>query len=314
MARHSRKHNRQFYVYGATKVPSVTQDRYYSADWVRDMRYNEQLAARAMLDLLGVTSVLVSGGLVTQGSSVTTANITAAVGFCDFDVEVPADDQTWSIPALFETRQIAITARSPALTNFDLSATSMVFDGSTPNYLKLRYLENNVKTRTRKYGETTYSYAVEDSYAIVCDTSTVTAKDVLLATLVGNGTSTLTITQNTATAKVLKASSADNAESAISATSAGTCTGNSVTATKLMNARNIDGVIFDGTSDIETPENVKRYISTSAGVIGTGSNVWITGLKINQSTQAITGFRYRVLYPSIGMPTDAGYVYFYTTE
>lgn len=215
MARHLRKHNRQFYTFGATKVPSVTQDRYYSADWVRDMRYNEQLAARAMLDLLGVSSVLVSGGLVTQGSSVTKANITAAVGFCDFDVEVPADDTAWSVPVAFETRQIAVTARSPALTDFDLSTTSMVFDGSTPNYLKLKYLENNVKSRTRKYGATAYSYSVEDSYAIVCDTSAVTAKDILLATLVGNGTSTLTITQNVNTAKVLKATNADSATTSL---------------------------------------------------------------------------------------------------
>jgi hypothetical protein len=176
------------------------------------MRYNEGLAARALLDLLGVPSVLVSGGLVTQGSSVTKLNITAAVGLCDFDVEVPNDDLAWAVPPPYETRQIAVTARLPALTNFDLTATSMVFDGSTPNYLKLRYLENDVRTRTRKYGSTAYNYSVEDSYALVCDTSVNGNYDVLLATLVGNGTSVLTITQNTATAKVLKAANADNAD------------------------------------------------------------------------------------------------------
>lgn len=224
MARHSRKHNRQFYTFGATKVPSVTQDRYYSADWVRDMRYNEGLAARALLDLLGVSSTLVSGGLVSQGASVTQLNITAAVGYCEFDVEVPADDSAWAVPPPYETRQIAVTARLPALTNFDLTSTSMNFDGATSNYLKLKYVENNVKTRTRKYGAATYAYSVEDSYSLVCDTVAVTAKDVLLATLVGNGTSTLTITQNTATAKVPKAASADTAATATSATSADSAT------------------------------------------------------------------------------------------
>lgn len=220
MSRHNRKNNRQFYTFGATRVPAITRDRYYAQDWARDMRYNEGLAARAILDLLGVASVLTSGGAVTEGSSKHEVNISAAVGFCEFDVEVPNDGVAWTIPPAYETKQIAVTARCPGITDFELSDTSMTFDGTTPNYLKLRYAEANARSRTRKYGGTTYNHAVEDSYIIVCDSTPATSKDVLLATLVGDGSTTLTITQNTATAKVLKAAVADSAATASSATTA----------------------------------------------------------------------------------------------
>jgi hypothetical protein len=159
----------------------------------RDNRYLEGLAGRMMLDTYGVTTALLSGGLVTEGSSKALINITAAKGLCNFDVTVTDDDEAWAVPAVSKTDQIIQTARSTAQTDFSLSTATL--DGSTPNYVKLRYKEITAQTRTRTNAAGTYAYSVEESFEIVVNATAPTVYDVVLATLVGNGSSTLTITQ-----------------------------------------------------------------------------------------------------------------------
>lgn len=190
---HKRHFNHQYATIGSKVVPIGANDRYYAQDLGRDNRYLEGLAGRMMLDSFGVTSALLYGGIVTKGTGYNQINITAAKGLCQFDVTVTDDDQTWAIPAVSKTDQIVQTARSDAQTDF--SITTGTLDGVTTNYVKLRYKEVTAQTRTRTNAAGNYAYSVQESYQIVVDAVAPTAYDVLLASFVGNGTSTLMITQ-----------------------------------------------------------------------------------------------------------------------
>lgn len=185
--------NHQFETIGAAKVPRGVGDRYYAQDLARDHRYMQGLAGRLFLQSLGVNSALISGGLVTEGSSKTELNVTAAVGIADFDVDVTKDSDGWAVPAPTETAQIPMRIEVSAQTDFDISGATL--DGVTVNYLKARYAEANVQTRVKQFAAGSYNYAVRGSFVLAADSSAPTDKDVVLCSFIGNGTSTLTITQ-----------------------------------------------------------------------------------------------------------------------
>lgn len=190
---HKNHHNHQFATIGGKIVSIASNDRYYAQDLGRDNRYLEGLAGRMMLDSFGVNSALLSGGIVTKGTGYDQINITAAKGLCAFDVTVTDDSATWAVPPVSKTDQIVQTARSTAQTDFSL--TSGTLDGTTVNYVKLRYAEVTAQTRTRTNAAGTYPYSIGESFSIVVDSTAPTDYDVLLASFIGNGTSTLTITQ-----------------------------------------------------------------------------------------------------------------------
>ena len=185
--------NHQAETIGAVKVPKGVGDRYWGQDMMRDNRYMQGLAGRLFLQSFGVNSALLSGGITTQGSDVTKLNISAAVGVADFDVDVPNDSLGWSVPAPIQTSQIPVRIELPAQTDFDIAGATL--DGSTPNYLKLRYAEANTQTRTKEFSSGSYNYSISESYVLVADSVSPTSKDVVLASFVGDGVSTLAITQ-----------------------------------------------------------------------------------------------------------------------
>lgn len=191
---HASHFNHRYMDYGGTRVPEGAGDRYWSQDLAGDMRYLQSLPVRAILALLGTESALLSGGAVSQGSSVTQANISAAVGVASMDVEVIDGSAAWSVPPAHDTDTIKAMAACPSLVDVDLSGGTL--DGSTVNYVKLRPSESpSVETRAREFSSGSYPFLVSESYAMVCDAVAPTEYDVLLATYVGNGTDTLTITQ-----------------------------------------------------------------------------------------------------------------------
>lgn len=166
---------------------------FWAQDLARDHRYLQGLAGRLFLQTLGVNSALISGGLVTEGSSKTEVNITAAIGVADFDIDVTKDSDAWAVPPPTETAQIPMRIEVPAQTDFNISGATL--DGVTVNYLKARYAEANVQTRVKQFAGGSYNYSIEGSYVLAADSSAPTDKDVVLCSFVGNGTSTLTITQ-----------------------------------------------------------------------------------------------------------------------
>lgn len=191
MGRHVNKFNHSY----ADGVPLGTGDRYFAQDLARDHRYLQGLAAQALADLLGTDSaVLLRGGAVTAASA-TTINVAAAVGLCDFDVSVPDDSAAWAVPAAEAMRQIKTRVSLPAQVGLSLAALGATLDGSTVNYLKLRYAEADVQSRPRQYAGGTYAHAKGDSFALSCDPAAPTAYDVLLATVVGNGSTIPTVTK-----------------------------------------------------------------------------------------------------------------------
>lgn len=193
MALHKRHFNHRFETVGAAKVPEGYGDMFWAQDLARDHRYLQGLAGRLFLQTLGVNSALISGGLVTEGSSKTEVNIAAAVGVADFDIDVSKDSDPWAVPPPTETAQIPMRIEVPAQTDFDISGATL--DGVTVNYLKARYAESEVQTRVKQFAGGTYPYSIEGSYVLAADSSAPTDKDVVLCSFIGNGTSTLTITQ-----------------------------------------------------------------------------------------------------------------------
>lgn len=71
----------------------------------------------------------------------------------------------------------------------------------------------------------------------------------------------------------------EKAKTAGTADSASACTGNSATATKLKTARNINGVAYDGTSDITIVDDTK--LPKSGGTIN--GNLTVTGAIVSNS-------------------------------
>lgn len=190
---HKRHFNQNYATIGTAFVPVGANDRYYAQDLSRDMRYLESIGGRVMLERLKLSTALLSGGVVTEGSSKALINISAASGLCEFTVSVSDDDETWSVPAATKSDTIVQCARSPSLVDFSLEDATL--NGIATNYVKLRYAEATVQTRTRTNAAGTYAYSIEESYEIVCDDEAPTNLDVVLATLIGDGTTTLTITQ-----------------------------------------------------------------------------------------------------------------------
>jgi len=190
---HVSSFNHKYRAVGANRVPIAAGDRYWSQDLARDHRYLQGLAGRALLDLFGTDSVLLSGGVVTEGSTKAKVNVAAAIGICSFDVEVPDDSAAWAVPAPYKTDQVKVRASCPAVVDLALGGT---LDGATVNYVKLRFLEaDGSNSRNREYASGSYACSKAESYQLVADAVAPTAYDVLLATYVGNGTSTLSITQ-----------------------------------------------------------------------------------------------------------------------
>ena len=174
--------NHQAETIGAAKVPKGVGDRYWGQDLMRDNRYLQGLAGRMFLQSFGVSSALISGGVTTQGSSVTRLNISASCGIADFDVDVPNDAPGWSVPAPLQTSQIPVRVEAPAQTDFDISGATL--DGSTVNYLKLRYAESNAQTRVKEFSGGSFYYSISDSFVLAADSSAPTSKDIVLASFI----------------------------------------------------------------------------------------------------------------------------------
>lgn len=189
----NRSFNHRFRDLGGARVPEGAGDRYWSQDIARDHRYLQGLAARAICRLVGAESALLSGGTVTEGSSKSKVNVLAAVGVCSFSVEVPDDGVPWTVPAATKSDPIKVLASCPNVVDLQLGGT---LNGVATNYVKLRFAEaDGAYTRAREYASGSYSHTKVESYQLVANATPPTEYDVLLATYVGNGTSTLTITQ-----------------------------------------------------------------------------------------------------------------------
>jgi hypothetical protein len=171
--------------------PVAVGDRYYSQDIFRDFYYLLEKSGLAIEDLISSIPFLVSGGYCVKGTNWDDMDITAAVGYHEFDVTSP--DSFASIPPTTKTDTLrAQRVESTAQTDFDISGATL--DGATVNYLKLEFVTTSGNSRTRAKKAGSYNYELVDSFLFTADSTPGTSKQVTIATFVGDGSSSLTIT------------------------------------------------------------------------------------------------------------------------
>ncbi len=195
-----RHHNADF-DNSSPKIPESLNDRFWGQDWQRNFWYlleQTGLAVRDLVDFGSATSLLYLGGSIIKGTNWDDINIPISIGYAEFDVIVQDETQAWQVPALSKTVTMkGMRIKTPAINDFDVSGATL--DGSTTNYLKMAYVESDGRTRQKSNDSATWTFEKEPSVIITADAIPATDKEVLLATFVGDGTSSLVITEaNTA--------------------------------------------------------------------------------------------------------------------
>lgn len=172
-------------------IPIAAGDRYHGQDLFRDFFYLLEKSGLTIEDILSAVPFLASGGYVTKGTGWDEVDITAAIGYHEYDVTVP--DSFVALPPTTKTETLrAQRVESTAQTDFDISGATL--NGSTVNYLKLEYAETNGNSRTRAKKAGSYNYELVDSFLITANSTPATDKQVTLCTFVGDGSTFLTIT------------------------------------------------------------------------------------------------------------------------
>lgn len=185
-------HNRD-YNGGSPNLPEALNDRYWGQDWQRDFWYLLEKAGITIKDI-STHGLLYKESDVTEGSSVTEINIPECVGYAKHQVTIQDEAEEWQVPALTKTVDIeSIRIYSEAVVDFDISGATL--DGSTTNYLKIAYAEKNERSRQKIFDMPTWNFEKGIDVVITADDTEPTEYEFLLATFVGNGTDTLTITQ-----------------------------------------------------------------------------------------------------------------------
>lgn len=155
------------------------------------LKYRISAVAKTFLDAYGLGVMLVEkAGDVVQGADVTHINIPASVGIAETTDAGPPQQYA--------------KVSCPVTNAFSLSGATL--DNTTVNYVKLTYSD-------------------PDSYTLSCNSTAPTNKNIVLATLVGNGTSTLVITNKypSSTQKYLFEQNSNYTSAALQADSAIYC-------------------------------------------------------------------------------------------
>lgn len=173
-------------------IPLFIGDRRYGQDIVRDWWSTISHIGSALEGICGAANFSFKGGQVSQGSTVNFINITELFAIINTSVEFPGSFAT--IPPDKISQNISIPVNLEAQTDFSLSGATL--DGSTTNYVKASYGFTGGNTRERAKATGTYSYEGQPTAVITVDSIFPLSTELQLATLVGNGTDTLTITNS----------------------------------------------------------------------------------------------------------------------
>lgn len=181
-------------------LPDAIGDVRQTQDRIRDFAWVWDRIGALGLDSCGASAMVASGGFVTQGADVSHVNISAAVGYAPFTVNLATGGgqapQSTGPEDLTAVRVSSPTLSAIALTggvqgNVTGSAT---LDGVTVNYVKLKYAEADGLTRNRRFAPGSWAFTKLPSYAITISSAAPTAYEVTLATLVGDGSTFQTVT------------------------------------------------------------------------------------------------------------------------
>ena len=173
-----------------TTLPYFVGDRRYGQDMVRDFYSALSHIGSSIAGIAGSNSFVMKGGVVSQGSSFTEIDIEELSAIINSQVEIP--DSFSTIPPSKVTADLVIPVYLAA--QVDLSISGANLDGATTNYVKAAYSETDGNTRDRAKKAGNYAYEVQPTVVISVDDTAPTAYELQLATLVGDGSSFLTIT------------------------------------------------------------------------------------------------------------------------
>jgi len=175
----------------ASGKPKGLGDILMEQDRLRDFAWLWDRVGALFLDIVGGSAELVSGGVVTQGGTFSEINVTTAILYAPFSVTLGIDGNN---PPGTGTEDItSIRISLPAQTNFSIAGATL--DGVTVNYVKVKYSETENLTRSKLKATGTWAFTQLPSEVLTCDAVAPTSYEVAIATLVGDGTSVLTITQ-----------------------------------------------------------------------------------------------------------------------
>lgn len=171
-------------------LPFFIGDRRYGQDMVRDFYSTISHIGSSIQGIVGLETFLLKGGIVTKGTLFTDIDITELFAIIKTSVEIP--DSFASIPPSKTTADISIPSYLVAQTDINLGSATL--NGAATNYVKASYsvIDGNTRSRAKKVGS--YSYEVQPTVIITVDTTAPTQFELQLATLVGDGSSFLTIT------------------------------------------------------------------------------------------------------------------------
>lgn len=170
--------------------PLAAGDRFYSQDLGRDFWFNLDAANRAVSKEFTDFPVLFDDAEVEQGSDYEHIDIALISGLVNFEVTIPNDLST--IPGTTQDVDIITRVDVPALTDEDISVTATL-DGAATNYVKITYSESDGNTRNRAKKAGSYAYEKVPAYTLVVNTTAPTDYDLVLAEIVGDGSTFLTI-------------------------------------------------------------------------------------------------------------------------
>lgn len=182
-------HHNWNYAAGPT-FPEAVGDRYYAQDLARDYWADIDDAGKKVAGPYSAFPVLIKDSNVKKGTTFQKIDIPIAKGIVEFEVDVP--NSYAALPPTVTQEDIYCRIETTAQTDFDISGTATL-DGATTNYVKITYNETNGASRTRAKKAGSYVYEKAVSFTITVDSVAPTNKDLVLATLVGNGTTSLVI-------------------------------------------------------------------------------------------------------------------------
>lgn len=267
-------------------VPLRVGDRRFSQDRVRDFWFHMDRLGLSIEDIYGMLPILLSGGVVTQGAG-SSLDITAGYGYAKFSVTIP--NSFASTPPSTSSADVEAVRVSWGAQN-DINAASgncsvytVVDDGATVQYVKMRFLETDGNTRARAKATGTYSYEVTPDFDLVVDAVAPTDYDIVLATFTSSG-GTYTIT--TYTANSLSYSSIQDISDKIDLNTLTITANYTITDTDKVN--NILADTSNRSLEVDLPtanDNIGRIITIS--LIENGGSIRIVG----DGSDEVLGFR-----------------------
>lgn len=181
----------------ASPYPLAVGDRYYTQDLARDYWSNIHSMTTLFTSQYADYPIIIDSPDITMGSDYQKIDIAAHSGICNYEITIP--DEYVGLPPTVMQEDIKVFAYNPAISDYDLT-TSATLDGSSINYIKKRYAESDGNTRARAKKGGSYVYEKTPSYEIIVNTTAPTDYDIFMGTLVGDGSTFLTIYNNSRSA------------------------------------------------------------------------------------------------------------------